>query len=111
MQHSEIQIFAAGKKLKVQQNFQVEASDVPIAVRSFVNPGLLLQELIYSSTDTSSKWVLGLLLGYTKRKLILRITEVLRSATALFIESTFHTMGISTALVEKQKMPNPVLFT
>lgn len=103
-------LFFAGDKLQVQQNFQVEAPDVPSAVSNFVNPGLPLQELIYFSSVTSYERVLGLFLEFTK-ELILRITEVLKSAPALFIESTFHTVGISTALVEKQKTPSPDLCT
>lgn len=103
--------FFAGNKLQVQQNFQVEVSDVPSAVSSFVNPSLLSEELIYFSPVTSCKRVLGLFLEYTKNKLILRITEELKLTIALFAEGSFHTMGISTALVEKQKMPNPDLFT
>lgn len=103
--------FSAVNKLQVQQNFQVEASDVPSAVSSFVNPSLLLEELIYFSPVTSWKRVLGLFLEYAKNKLILRTTEVLKLTIALFPGSSFHTMGISTALEEKQKMPSPDLFT
>lgn len=76
MQHSEIQMFVfAGNELQVQQNFQVEAPDVPSAVSSFVDPNLLLQELIYFSTVIPYKMVLGLFLEYTKKEWILRITE------------------------------------
>lgn len=50
-------------------------------------------------------------LEYTKKEIILRITEVLKSATAPSIENIFSTMEIAIALIEKQKTPSPVVFT
>jgi len=55
--------------------------------------------------------VLFTFLEYTKKEMILRITKVLKSTTAPFIENTFSTMGIAIAIIEKQKTPNPVTFT
>lgn len=117
VQHSEMQIFGGkisfltGNKLQVQQNSQMEAPDVPRAVSSFVNWSLPLQKLVYFSTVSSYKKVLGLVLECTEKELMLRIIKVLTSPIALFIESTFHTVGISAAPAEKQRTPSPDLFT
>lgn len=63
------------------------------------------------NTGSSYKRVLFMFLEYTKKEMILRITEVLKSATAPFVENIFSTMGIAIAIIEKQKTPSPVMFT
>lgn len=47
---------------------------------------------------------------YTKKKMILRITEILKSPTARFTAGIFSTTGIAIAIIEKQKTPSPVMF-
>lgn len=50
-------------------------------------------------------------LEYAKKEMILRVTEVLKSTTAPFIENIFSTMGIAIAVMEKQKTPSPDMFS
>lgn len=50
-------------------------------------------------------------LEYTKKEIVLKITEVLNSTTAQFIENVFSTMGTAIAIAENQKTPGPVMFT
>lgn len=50
-------------------------------------------------------------LEYTKKEVVLKITEVLKSATAQFIENALNTMEMAIAIAENQKTPGPVMFT